>query len=234
MAAKIFYVEDEVFLAKIIKESLESRGYEVCLVTDGAKALTTYEEYAADICVLDVMLPNVDGFEIGQCIRKQTPKVPIIYLTAKDQTQDVLAGFKAGGNDYIKKPCSIEELLVRIENLLQLTHQQVPTRQNREVIPIGKFIFYPLKYQLQYQEKKAVSLSHKEAELLKFFVQHINQVVDRKLLLQKVWGDDSFFNSRNLDVYITKLRQYFKLDKNIKIITLRGVGYHFLVDKNKH
>lgn len=231
MATKIFYVEDEVFLAKIIKESLESRGYEVCLVTDGAKAIEQYENYAADICVLDVMLPNVDGFEIGQTIREQTPNLPIIYLTAKDQTADVLAGFKAGGNDYIKKPCSIEELLVRIENLLSLSHQPATNSTTTEVIELGDFTFYSLKYQLQYKKEIPISLSHKEAELLKFFAQNINQVSDRRLLLNKVWGDDSFFNSRNLDVYITKLRQYFKSDNNIKIITLRGVGYHFLVDK---
>ncbi|MCP4440097.1 MAG: response regulator transcription factor [Aureispira sp.] len=230
MATKIFYVEDEVFLAKIIKESLESRGYEVCLVTDGAKALAAYEQYAADICVLDVMLPNVDGFEIGQAIREQTPKTPIIYLTAKDQTQDVLAGFKAGGNDYIKKPCSIEELLVRIENLLSLTHQKAAKPYTKEAIQLGAFTFSPLKSQLQYKEKEAISLSHKEAELLKFFAQHINQVSDRRLLLNTVWGDDSFFNSRNLDVYIAKLRNYFKVDEQVKIITLRGVGYRFLVE----
>lgn len=229
---KIFYVEDEIFLSKIIKESLESRGYEVCLVRDGRFAEAEFLNFQPDICVLDIMLPNKDGFEIGQIIKKHAPEIPIIYLTAKDQTQDVLQGFKIGANDYIRKPCSIEELIVRIQNLLLLT-----TGKNKEEettpyqVPIGNFTFYTHKYSMKHLDDTSIKLSHKEVELIKLFAQNINQTINRQDILDCVWGDDSFFNSRNLDVYITKLRSYFKKDPKIKIITLRGVGYHFLVEQ---
>lgn len=230
---KIFYVEDELFLSKIIKESLESRGYEVCLVRDGRFAEAEFVAFQPDICLLDVMLPNRDGFELGMMIKAIQPQLPIIYLTAKDQTTDVLKGFEIGANDYIRKPCSLEELIVRIENLLTLVQQknaqdQKPTYQYR----IGAFTFFTHKYTMEDGQGNHIKLSHKEVELLKLFAKNINQTIQRQELLDAVWGDDSFFNSRNLDVYITKLRGYFKADPKIKIITLRGVGYHFLVEED--
>lgn len=227
---KIFYLEDELFLSKIIKESLEIRGYEVCLVRDGRFAEAEFVAFQPDICVLDVMLPNRDGFEIGAMIKAADPQLPIIYLTAKDQTMDVLKGFEIGANDYIRKPCSIEELMVRIENLLTLTQQkkaQEPVYQ----YTLGSFTFYTHKYTMEDEAGKVIKLSHKEVELLKLLAQNMNQTIQRQELLDAVWGDDSFFNSRNLDVYITKLRGYFKSDSKVKIITLRGVGYHFLVEE---
>ncbi|BDS14273.1 response regulator transcription factor [Aureispira anguillae] len=231
-AIKIFYVEDEIFLSKIIKESLESRGYEVCLVRDGRFAEAELLNFQPDICVLDVMLPNIDGFEIGQIVKKHFPELPIIYLTAKDQTQDVLQGFEVGANDYIRKPCSIEELNVRIQNLMALTKgKSMLTATTPYQVPLGNFIFYTHKYMMEYLGGDPIKLSHKEVELLKLFAQNINQTLHRQVILDKVWGDDSFFNSRNLDVYITKLRGYFKKDPKIKIITLRGVGYHFLIEE---
>ena len=229
---KIFYVEDEIFLSKIIKESLESRGYEVCLVRDGRFAEDEYLAFQPDICVLDIMLPNKDGFEIGKMVKEYDPQMPILFLTAKDQTQDVLQGFKIGANDYIRKPCSIEELIVRIENLLTLMKGKVvPDNEPQYQASVGDFIFYTHKYSMEHKDGSSIKLSHKEVELLKLFAKNINQTINRQEILDAVWGDDSFFNSRNLDVYITKLRGFFKKDKNIKIITLRGVGYHFLIDK---
>lgn len=231
-AIKIFYVEDEIFLSKIIKESLESRGYEVCLVRDGRFAEEEFIAFQPDICVLDVMLPNKDGFEIGQDIKVHQPDVPILYLTAKDQTEDVLRGFKVGANDYIRKPCSIEELIIRIENLLILTTKKTLTKASDSYqIRIGDFTFFTHKYSMEHLDGASISLSHKEVELLKLFAQNINQTINRQDILDQVWGDDSFFNSRSLDVYINKLRSYFKKDKKIKIITLRSVGYHFLVER---
>lgn len=230
---KIFYVEDEIFLSKIIKESLESRNYEVCLVRDGRFAEEEFLAFQPDICVLDVMLPNKDGFEIGAIIKSYQPQIPILYLTAKNQTEDVVQGFKIGANDYIRKPCSIEELILRIENLLSLIQGQAPKSTTPSYqVPLGDFTFYTHKYSMEHKDGKSIKLSHKEVELLKLFAQNINQTIHRQEILDSVWGDDSFFNSRNLDVYITKLRSYFKLDPNIKIITLRGVGYHFLVDQS--
>jgi len=229
---KIFYAEDELFLSKIIKESLESRGYEVCLVRDGRFAEAEFIAFQPDICLLDVMLPNKDGFEIGTMIKAINPTLPIIYLTAKDQTTDVLQGFKIGANDYIRKPCSIEELIVRIENLLTLI-QQKKAQDNKPSyqLAIGSFTFFTHKYTMEDALGKSINLSHKEVELLKLFANNINKTINRQEILDRVWGDDSFFNSRNLDVYITKLRGYFKSDSKIKIITLRGVGYHFLVEE---
>ncbi len=225
--AKILYVEDEPFLGKIVKESLESRDYEVKMITDGALVMTAYEAWQPDICVLDVMLPNKDGFTIGKEISAINPAMPIIFLTAKNQTSDLLEGFKSGGNDYIKKPFSMEELIVRVQNLLSLATSTTP-QIDPSNISIGQYIFYPLKYQLV-QGQHIQKLSHREAELLKIFTNNQNKAVNRKEILLKIWGDDSYFNSRNLDVYIKKLRNYLKADPSIKIVTLKGIGYHFTV-----
>ncbi len=225
MPVKILYVEDEVFLAKIVAESLESREFEVNWVDDGALALEAYQEFQPDICVLDVMLPNKDGFEIGTEIRQDNPAIPIIYLTAKSQTQDVLEGFASGGNDYLKKPFSMEELIVRIENLLSMMAEGgQPTPVNYD---FGKYSFDPLRMELK-DESDTRKLSHRENELLKMLVEHRNRPVERRKILKELWGDDSFFNSRNLDVYITRLRKYLKEDPEVQINTLKGVGYQFV------
>ena len=224
---KILYIEDEPFLGKIVKESLESRSYLVKMVEDGANALSIYEQWQPDICILDVMLPNKDGFTIGQEIRAKDAAIPILFLTAKNQTQDLVQGFQSGGNDYIKKPFSMEELIVRIQNLLSIFDQN-NTSFNKERIQLGEYIFFPSKYQLTYQQS-IQQLSHRETELLKIFATHQNRAIERKTILLQIWGDDSYFNSRNLDVYIKKLRTYLKQDAHLKIVTLKGIGYHFYV-----
>ena len=224
---KILYLEDEPFLAKIVKESLESRSFHVELVTDGNQAIPVYKKVNPDICVLDVMVPGKDGFTVGSEIRSIDPQIPIIFLTAKSQTDDVLKGFDSGGNDYLKKPFSVEELIVRIQNLLQLTNQSRETNPN--VLELGKFRFYPSRHTLEINEKK-ISLSHRETQLLQMITARNNQQIERKQILLDIWGDDSYFNSRNLDVYIKKLRNYLAEDPRVRIITLKGVGYHFLVD----
>jgi DNA-binding response OmpR family regulator len=228
---KILYVEDEVFLGKIVQESLSSRGYAVHMVSDGAEVVAAMTAFEPDICLLDVMLPNRNGFELAQDIRKIQAKLPIIFLTAKSQTDDVLQGFQAGGNDYIRKPFSMEELIVRIENLLKLAGQapNAPSAEENGQISLGNFIFDTRKYELRLGEN-ARKLSHRETELLKILAEHRNFSVERKTILQQIWGDDSIFNSRNLDVYITRLRDYLREDPRIQIITLKGVGYQFVVD----
>jgi len=228
---KVLYVEDEPFLAKIVKESLESRLYEVNLITDGLHVIPAFEQYQPDICILDVMLPNMDGFTLGEKIRKKQSDVPIIYLTAKNQTDDVLKGFAVGGNDYLKKPFSMEELIIRMQNLLQIMHgSSVKTNSEpSDKFPLGNYYFYPLRYELAYKEE-ITKLSHREAQVLQLLVEHKNLSVARKKILKEVWGDDTFFNSRNLDVYIKKLRDYLKKDENVKIITLKGIGYRFVVE----
>lgn len=230
--ARVLYVEDEPLLGKIVKESLESRGFEVELIGDGARVLEAFEAFAPEICVLDVMLPNRDGFSLGKELREKAPQLPIIFLTAKTQTQDLLKGFESGGNDYLKKPFSMEELIVRMENLLRMTrHQQpIPTDAKASAVKFGAFTFYPQKYELHHPQAQH-SLSHREAQLLGILASHQNGAVKRKDILLEVWGDDSFFNSRNLDVYIAKLRDYLKPDDRVRIITLKGVGYHFMVEE---
>jgi DNA-binding response OmpR family regulator len=234
---KILYVEDEPFLGKIVKESLESRQFEVKMVADGALVMAEYELLQPDICVLDVMLPNVDGFTLGHELRKKNPQIPILFLTAKTQTEDVLKGFESGGNDYIRKPFSMEELIVRVQNLVKIanlnssqTAPSVPTHLagRFESKAIGKYTFIPQKYELRCGEN-ARKLSHRESELLKILDENRHFTVLRKDILLKIWGDDSFYNSRNLDVYITKLRDYFKEDSTIQIMTIKGVGYNFIV-----
>lgn len=228
---KVFYVEDEPFLARIVKESLESRDFEVKMVSDGGRALSIFEQYRPDICVLDVMLPQKDGYTIAQDIRSQNPAMPIIFLTAKTQTEDVLKGFQVGGNDYVRKPFSMEELIVRIQNLLQLSGNGYATAAtpSKEAIIIGQYEFSPLRYELKIADRTR-KLSHREAELLRILNESRNFVVNRRDILNQIWGDDSFFNSRNLDVYITKLREYLRDDPRIEILTIKGVGYRFVVE----
>lgn len=226
MAIKILYVEDEQFLGKIVKETLETRGFEVIMETDGADVVRTFEDEQPDICILDVMLPNKSGFEIAEDIRKLNDDVPIIFLTAKTQTDDVVQGFKLGANDYIRKPFSIEELIVRIENALRVKKEEDFTVSS-DTLQLGKYQFHLNKQVLQ-AGKEEKKLSYRESELLKYFYQHRQTVIDRRDLLNHIWGNDSFFNSRNLDVYITKIRGYLKEDNSLEILTIKGVGYRFI------
>jgi len=221
---KVLYVEDELFLGKIVRESLESRGFAVTMEGDGAKVLNLFKETKPDICVLDVMLPNKDGFKLATEIRQQNPTIPIIFLTAKTQTDDLAKGFQSGGNDYIRKPFSMEELIIRINNLLNLTQQKSKNATN--VIMIGQYEVFLNKYELTYQDK-IKKISHREAELIKILSENRNTIVSRKDILMQIWGDDSYFNSRNLDVYMTKLREYLKDDPSLEIMTIKGVGYFF-------
>ena len=224
---KVFYVEDEVFLARIVKESLESREFDVIMENDGAKALDLFKKSQPDICVLDVMLPNKDGFEIADEIREINENIPIIFLTAKTQTEDVVKGFTLGANDYIRKPFSMEELIVRIQNLLRL-RQNGTKKINTEAVRIGKYNFQ-INRQVLSNDKEQRKLSFRESELLKVLYEGRDRVIDRKDILNLLWGNDSFFNSRNLDVYITKLRSYLKDDPSLEIITIKGIGYRFVV-----
>ena len=224
---KILYVEDEPFLGRIVKESLESRDFEVPMVVDGKDALPEFLKFQPHICVLDVMLPSKDGFAIAVEIRQKTPAMPIIFVTAKTQTEDLLKGFESGGNDYIRKPFSMEELIVRVNNILQLSSQKNNAKVS-DCIPIGKYEFIPLRFELKF-ESAVKKLSHRESTLLQLLNENKNATLLRKDILLKLWGDDSFFNSRNLDVYITKLRDYLKEDKSIEIITIKGIGYQFTV-----
>ncbi|MEP6616559.1 MAG: response regulator transcription factor, partial [Ginsengibacter sp.] len=174
---------------------------------------------------LDIMLPNKDGFTIAEEIRKINQNIPIIFLTAKTLTENVVQGFAAGGNDYIRKPFSVEELIVRIHHLLQ--RNNVMPRHNTDVIKFGKYTFY-MNRQVLHDGNEDRKLSFRETELLRLLYQSGEKIISRTDILNLLWGNDSFFNSRNLDVYINKLRRYLKNDPALEIITIKGVGYRFV------
>ena len=226
---KILYAEDELFLGKIVKESLETRGYEVLMETDGDKVVGLFTKNLPDVCVLDVMLPNKDGFAIAESIRQIDNAVPILFLTAKTQTEDLVKGFQLGGNDYIRKPCSMEELIIRIENALRYRNGERIAADKKDDVRIGKYTFH-LGRQLLKDDGDEKKLSFRESELLKLLYENKDRIIDRRDILNLLWGNDNFFNSRNLDVYITKLRGYLRNDPSLEIITIKGIGYRFVIE----
>jgi len=224
---KVLYAEDEIFLGKIVKETLDSRGFEVIMVTNGAEVLPAYRTERPDICVLDVMMPDRNGFEVAEDIRAVDDDIPIIFLTAKTQTEDLVRGFRMGANDYIRKPFSMEELIVRIENSLRV-RRGVSGGAVSEAIAIGNYVFHPYR-QVLAGEGEERKLSYRENELLRQLWVGRERVIPREDILQAIWGNDSFLNSRNLDVYVTKLRGYLRGDERVEILTIKGVGYRFVL-----
>jgi DNA-binding response OmpR family regulator len=217
----ILLAEDEAALGQIIKESLETRDFNVILCEDGVQAMEKYQSESPDVLVLDVMMPKKDGFTLAKDIRAIDDTVPIIFLTAKSQTADVVEGFSIGGNDYLKKPFSMEELIVRIHNLLNRAKLQKQT----EIIELGDFSFDFPRQLLKYKNNDDIQLTHREAHLLFHLIKNKNQVLDRSLILNKLWGNDDFFATRSMDVFISKLRKKLKADERIQIINVRGYGY---------
>jgi len=220
----ILLAEDEPALGQIIKESLETRNFNVLLCENGEKAYQIYKQNSPELLVLDVMMPKKDGFTLAKEIRLEDDTIPIIFLTAKSQTEDVVEGFNIGGNDYLKKPFSIEELIARINNLLNRTQLQKTT----DVIEIGAYTFNFPKQHITYKNSEKAQLTHREAHLLYHLIKHKNQVLDRSLILNKLWGTDDFFSARSMDVFITKLRKKLKQDESIQIVNVRGFGYKLI------
>jgi DNA-binding response OmpR family regulator len=218
---KLLLAEDEPALGQIVKETLETRGFEVFLCENGEKALEKYQRESPEILVLDVMMPKKDGFTLAKEIRSVDDTIPIIFLTAKSQTHDVVEGFSIGGNDYLKKPFSIEELIVRIENLLN--HSKV--QKSSDLLKIGDYTFDFPKQILRFKQTDSMQLTHREAHLLFHLIKNKNTVLDRSIILKKLWGNDDFFNARSMDVFITKLRKKLSKDTSIQIINVRGYGY---------
>lgn len=231
MQKKILYIEDEPYLARMVRETLILKGYEVLHKKDGTRLTDVIRQFNPDICLLDVMLPHIDGFTLGNLVRNIFPQLPIIFLTAKSQTEDIVQGFSSGGTDYMRKPFSIDELMVRIENQLRLQqHKNQTSHTLPEEVLLNNWRFYPGKMEL-HEGHEIRRLSQRESQILSMLCMHRDKALDRRVLLQTVWGDDSFFNSRNLDVYIRKLRAFFDKDKTIQIITLKGQGYLFVCGK---
>ncbi|KOF04124.1 response regulator transcription factor [Roseivirga seohaensis] len=217
---KILLAEDEMALGTIIKESLETRGFDVLFCTNGEQALNTYRTEKPELLVLDVMMPKKDGFTLVKEIRAENDKIPVIFLTSKSRTEDVVEGFGLGGNDYLKKPFSMEELIVRIHALLDRKRK----RESSEEINIGKYRFNLSKQKLGLGEKEQ-TLTHREAQLLFYLSENRNAVTDRSLILTQLWGNDDFFNARSMDVFITKLRKKLSEDETVEILNIRGYGY---------
>jgi len=220
---KVLLAEDEASLGMIVKESLETRNFTVFHAKNGEEAFEVYRKAKPDILVLDVMMPKKDGFTLAKEIRLDDKKIPIIFLTAKSQTSDVLEGFNNGGNDYLKKPFSMEELIVRIKSLLN----RIETKTNVDAIKIGNYFFNSTKQTLE-NSLEIQQLTHREAQLLFHLFEKKNEILDRTFILNKLWGNDDFFNARSMDVFISKLRKKLKKDTNIQIINIRGFGYKLI------
>jgi DNA-binding response OmpR family regulator len=216
----IIYAEDEPALGQIVKESLETRNFTVRLCADGEEAFKAFEKHIPDVLVLDVMMPKQDGFSLAKAIRKVNPSIPIIFLTAKSQVSDVVEGFHAGGNDYLKKPFSMEELIIRVHALLGRIGKSDIQKQHA----IGKYMFDVNKQTLTLGNQTQ-TLTHRETILLHELLLQKNQLLERAYILNKIWGDDDFFAARSMDVFVSKLRKKLRADASVEIINLRGFGY---------
>ncbi|GEP92830.1 DNA-binding response regulator, OmpR family, contains REC and winged-helix (wHTH) domain [Chitinophaga terrae (ex Kim and Jung 2007)] len=227
--AKVLLIEDEVQLGQIVKDSLEMRGFEMLYAADGREGLKLFQQERPDVVVLDIMMPNMDGFTVTSEIRKQDKITPIIFLTAKSQTTDVVKGFELGGNDYLKKPFSMDELIVRITALLKRFKDAPASAAEPEegAVSIGQYSFNYTKQTLT-RNNVVEFLSHREAAILKRLYDNKNDIMERKAILIDLWGDDNFFNARSMDVFITKLRRYLKDDSRVQIVNIRGVGYKLI------
>lgn len=220
---KLLLVEDEPFLAKVIEDSLKQIGYQVIYTGDGKKGYNLFLNDNFDLLIFDVMLPHTDGFTLAKQIRKVNATIPILFLTAKTDTSDLIEGYRSGGNDYLKKPFSLEELFLRVDELLK-RKQEIQTLTD---ISIGRYSFSHHKQELIYQ-KEVIKLSNRESELLWLLYKNKNTLTDRKMALLSIWGDDSFFNTRTMDVFITRLRKHLKRDEQIEILNVRGLGYKLI------
>lgn len=222
---RILLAEDDENLGSLLKEYLEIKGYKTGLYINGNKAYKGFIQEHYDLCLLDVMMPEKDGFTLAKEIRQINSDIPIIFLTAKTLKQDVLEGFSIGADDYITKPFSMEELLFRIEAILRRTHSGSGNQQ--DIFKVGKYDFDAQKQTLTI-DNQAQKLTTKEAELLKLLCNNKNKVLERNFALRTIWFDDNYFNARSMDVYITKLRKYLKQDPSVEILNVHGKGFKII------
>lgn len=225
---KILLVEDEPNFGTVLQSYLQLANYEVDWLENGKKAYSKFQAYNYDMCILDVMMPEMDGFTLAEAIHKLKPETPFIFLTAKGMKEDMLRGFKAGAQDYLTKPFDSDVLLEKIRVILERNDFKQAAQSPNEDIQIGQYIFNPERRKLLFNgvEQK---LSPKEASLLFELCHFKNQLMPRKNALEKIWGDDNYFTGRSMDVYIAKLRKYLKNDDNIQIQNIHGNGFEFKV-----
>ena len=223
----VLLVEDESTLAMIIKDTLEGQGFRIRLAKDGEEGLRLFFQEKPDVLVADVMMPRMDGFEMVRRIRKTDSRTPVLFLTARSSVNDVVEGFELGGNDYLKKPFGMQELIVRIKALLGRACPTTPDIPTEHTYEIGQYVFDSQKQTLIYTGL-VQELSYRESEILRRLCLNRNQVTDMRQLLLDLWGDDTFFNQRSLHVFITKLRHKLSKDERIRIVNVRGIGYKLI------
>jgi len=226
MNKKILLAEDDYNLGNLLKNYLSAKNYETNLFFDGHSALDALSSGSFDLCILDIMMPEMDGLVLASKIRSVNPAMPIIFLTAKNQKEDIIEGFKTGADDYITKPFSMEELLYRIEAILRRTTGP-SVRKKEESYVIGNYTFDTKKQLLTYRDQ-TIRLTTKESELLELLCRHGNNIMERNFALKTIWIDDNYFNARSMDVYITRLRKYLRKDPSVKILNVHGRGYKLL------
>jgi DNA-binding response OmpR family regulator len=223
-AARLLLVEDDANLGSVLSEFLQLKGYHITLCTDGEQGEKAFKPGLFDLCVLDVMLPKQDGFTLAERIRAMDAKVPILFLTAKSLPEDRLQGFEAGADDYVTKPFSIDELMMRIKAILRRTQSAQPLQPQAKRFTIGNYSFDAERRMLT-QGADSRTLTHKESELLRILARSVGEVVRRSDALKEVWGDDNYFNGRSMDVFVTRLRKYLKDDARITIVNVHGLGF---------
>ncbi len=223
---KILLAEDDSNLGNLLQNYLSAKNYETRLFVNGRLALEAFANEPFDLCILDIMMPVMDGLSLAKEIRQSFENIPIIFLTAKNQKENVIEGFKSGADDYVTKPFSMEELLYRIEAILRRTTNSF-TNRNSEHYTIGAYTFDPL-HQLLTHNKETIKLTTKESELLELLYQQGNDMLERNYALKTIWIDDNYFNARSMDVYISRLRKYLSKDPDIKIINIHGKGYKLI------
>ncbi|MCF8297801.1 MAG: response regulator transcription factor [Saprospiraceae bacterium] len=224
----VLLAEDDQNLGTILKAYLEAKGFPTVLCVNGQIALNAFYKNKFDFCIVDIMMPVKDGFTVAKEIRKSDTNIPILFLTAKSLQDDILKGFKVGADDYLTKPFSMEELLLRMNAILKRSIKD-DKNLNLSKYKIGKFSF-DVNRQILTNGENEQKLTSKETELLKLLCENINDVLDRTIALNKIWHDDSYFNARSMDVYITKLRKYLKEDSSIELINVHGVGFKMIVN----
>ncbi len=227
-ATHILLVEDDESLAFVIKDNLENAGYQITLATDGQEGCSVFNPEKHALCILDVMLPKLDGFACAQNIRSKNANTPILFLTAKSMKEDVLNGFKHGGDDYITKPFNFQELLYRIEVFLKRSQKGIT--QPEPILSFRNIVFNTQNLTLTIN-KKDVGLTQKESDLLALFFEHKNKLLKRETILNRIWGDDDYFMGRSLDVFISKLRKYVKEAEGVSILNHHGVGFKMMVEE---
>jgi DNA-binding response OmpR family regulator len=223
MKAKIFYVEDDPTLSFVTRDNLEMQGYDVQHCDNGKDAISVFDQEAFDLCILDVMLPEMDGFQVAEYIRRKNSEIPIIFLTAKSLKEDKLFGLRIGADDYLTKPFSIEELQLKIEIFLKRSKINV-AQKTETIFSIGKYSFDFLNLALTHPNGSR-TLTQKEADVLRYFLLHKNQVIKRSAILESIWGEDDYFLGRSLDVFISRLRKYLSDDPTILLENIHGVGF---------